>query len=521
MNRKLLNIILAQILIITLTLPLSAGYYNRGRTQFVYKNYEKAKEMFLKDVESRDHGDSYYFLGEIEKLQKNYKQAMEYYQKAATLPTTKKYKKNAFWNLIVLAEMSGDYDNLVKTSIFLWKKLKDRGAKKKIEGIINKSLWTDNKDAVVKYKAGMKLKKWKKYDKAEVKFREALLIEPAFLAPKFELGMYAYKNGDTSSALQYLEDISEKIPFYAEVHIILADIHFNNRNYEKAAKHYDKAIEYGFIKGKNRYLLRLKRGTAYYNTDDLEKARDDIDYAVHYSSKALEPLLLLSAINIKLKDYDAALKTLVKASKIDSHNPVIIYKIGSIYYKKDDWRSVSYFDKLFEMTIKGKEKSNTKYIRAFEILAEKHYQRKNYNRVLEITGSLEEELNSYEILLIKAKSFFYTGKYDKAVDIFEKLSLDNEHRFILCKAYYLSKRREKAEELLKSLMDINEYYEKAKTHSFLSKLVIKIEKEKEEKELREKAEREKARREQAEREQTGLKQNSTEKKESRDNETGK
>jgi tetratricopeptide (TPR) repeat protein len=491
MNRKISKIILALFLLIYPMVSLYAGYYNRGRTQFVYKNYDKAKEMFLKAVESHDHGDSYYFLGEIEKLQKNYKQAMEYYQKAATLRTTKKYKKNAFWNLIVLAEMSGDYDNLVKTSLYMWEKLRDSGARKKIEGIINKSLWTDNLEAIAKYKAGIKLKKRKKFDEAEVKFREAVSIEPAFLAPKFELGMYAYKRGETSTALQYLEDISDRIPFYAEVHMIMADIHFNNRNYEKAARHFDRAIEYGFIRGKTRYLLRLKRGTSYYNTGNLEKAREDIDYAVNYNKKSLEPLLLLSAINIKLNDYDAALKALIKASKIDNNNPVIIYKIGSIYYKKDDWKSVSYFDRLFDMTVKGKKKTNSRYIRAFEILAKKHFAKKNYSRVLEITGSLENELNDYRILLLKAKSYFHTAQYDNAVDIFEKLSLDNEQRFILCKSYYLSKRKKKAEELLKSLISNDEYYKKAKKHSFLSKLVEKIEKEKLEKEQREKAELEK------------------------------
>jgi tetratricopeptide (TPR) repeat protein len=511
MNRKKSKIILTLILLTSPLASLHAGYYSRGRTQFVYKNYDKAKEMFLKAVEARDHGDSYYFLGEIEKLQKNYKQAMEYYQKAATLRTTKKYKKNAFWNLIVLAEMSGDYDNLVKTSLYLWEKLRDSGAKKKIEGIINKSLWTDNPEAVAKYKAGMRLKKRKKFDEAEGKFLEAVSIEPAFLAPKFELGMYAYKKGETSSALHYLEEISYKIPFYAEVHMIMADIHFNNRDYEKAARHFDRAIEYGFIRGRTRYLLRLKRGTSYYNTGNLEKAREDIDYAVKYKEKSLEPLLLLSAINIKLNDYDAALKALVKASKIDSSNPVIIYKIGSIYYKKDDWRSVSYFDRLFNMTVKGKKKLNTRYTRAFEILAEKHFAGKNYSRVLEITGSLENELNSYKMLLIKAKSYFYTAEYDNAVDIFEKLSLDNEHRFLLCKAYYLSKRRERAEELLKSLISHDEYYKKAKEHSFLSKLVKKIEKEKREKEEREKAELERIRQEEvdAREKSTGEKENNT------------
>ena len=60
------------IIIITLfSLPLlSQGYHSRGKNAYVYRNYEKAREHFLKDIEISDRGDSYYFLGEIEKIEK-------------------------------------------------------------------------------------------------------------------------------------------------------------------------------------------------------------------------------------------------------------------------------------------------------------------------------------------------------------------------------------------------------------------------------------------------------------------
>ncbi len=92
--KKYTSAALTAILIISFAeISYSRGYFSRGKTYYVYRKYDKAKEMFLKVIEKHEHGDSYYFLGEIEKLQGRYREAMEYYQKAAILNTTKKYKK--------------------------------------------------------------------------------------------------------------------------------------------------------------------------------------------------------------------------------------------------------------------------------------------------------------------------------------------------------------------------------------------------------------------------------------------
>jgi tetratricopeptide (TPR) repeat protein len=77
--------------------PLLAGYYEQGRSFFVYKKYDKAKEMFLKATEKREHGDALYFLGEIEKIQGNFKTAEDYFARCvASGSTTGKYLKNAY-----------------------------------------------------------------------------------------------------------------------------------------------------------------------------------------------------------------------------------------------------------------------------------------------------------------------------------------------------------------------------------------------------------------------------------------
>jgi len=76
--------------IILTSSALHAGYYDQARRYYIYKKYDKAKEMFLKVVEKSDHGDSFYFLGEIEKIQGNYDESEKYFLTCITKNTTRK-----------------------------------------------------------------------------------------------------------------------------------------------------------------------------------------------------------------------------------------------------------------------------------------------------------------------------------------------------------------------------------------------------------------------------------------------
>lgn len=59
-------IIIFLIIVSQNTFVFASSYYGMGRTAYVYRNFDKAREYFLKDIKETDRGDSYYFLGEIE-----------------------------------------------------------------------------------------------------------------------------------------------------------------------------------------------------------------------------------------------------------------------------------------------------------------------------------------------------------------------------------------------------------------------------------------------------------------------
>lgn len=476
--KKRISLIL---IIILFTSPLIAqGYHSLGRNAYVYRNYEKAKELFLKDVEASDRGDSYYFLGEIEKIENNYDKSAEYFKIAVTKNMTKKYMVNAYWNLIIFSEEKNDYNSVVTYCKELWIKTGASSAKNKINSLTNRLLWTNNQDAIEKYNTAMELQKKGNSTEAEKNFRDAINLDRTFLAPKFELGMKAYKDQNENDALYYLSEITTKIPFYYDLQLIVGDINFKNRNYRTAANNFSNAIDYGFISETQLNNTLIKRGTSYFHLLELDRAEEDIKKAVDSINikKNLDPLLVLSAIYIKKNNLEDALKTLAKAESVSGDNSFVLFQTGSIHYRNKDWKYVSYFDRLFD-TIDKKDPDTIKpYIRAFNILMHAHYDKKNYSRSLVIAETINEFKKDYDALTICARSNYFLGNNDTAVEIFESISLNNEDRFLLSIAYAKRGDKAKASTILKSILYYSDLKDKALKDRYLRPIVESIEAEK-------------------------------------------
>ena len=472
MNKTKFTIILFLILIAT---SAFAGYHEQGRAFYSYKKYDKAKEAFLKEIEIKKHGDSYYFLGEIEKMRGNFKEAEEYFTEATQIYTTRKYLRNAHWNLIVLAEQKGDYGEVVKRCKAMWNALRDEGAKSKIENTINKLIWTDSAEAIEKYKTGDSLKQEGKTNEAIAAFKSALNIESGFLAAKFEIGMINYKNNKFSEAASYIRDVADRIPFYAEAHMVLADIEFREKNYSRAVNHYNNAIEFGFVDKETESNLILNRGTCYYNLKEYEKARDDIKQAIKLKGGSIGSLSLLAAIQIMLHEYEDALEALQSVNKSNPDNPVIVFQIGSLYYKLKNDKYITYFEKLYDLS-SGNNKLYDRYSKAFAILAEGYYIQKKYDKVMKIYNTLPAKEQSSEIKIIAARSFYRKGNYGETINIFESVSISSDDdRLILCKAYVRNGTEDKAKNILTRQIKNDDFIKKAKSDKQLSRLINEIE----------------------------------------------
>jgi tetratricopeptide (TPR) repeat protein len=470
-------------LILALAVPqiAVAGYFEEGKTYYIYKKYDKAREMFLKRVEQGDHGDSYYFLGEIEKMQGNYAAAEEHFRKAIAIPsTTRKFLRNAHWNVIILTEQRSDYPALMLACKEMWYSLKDDGARSKMEGIINKYLWTDDEEAIKLYKDGMKAKENGDTETAQSLFKDALRSSGSFLAPKFELGIYLYKKGDMDGAARFFSDIAERIPFYSEVQLLMGNIHYDKKFYSSALEYFSKADEFGLNDNDTEYHILMKMANCNYALGELEDAVIDLERARKIRSSSLDPLLLQAAIMIKQENYDEALKVLLKAESLKPDNPAILFQIGSIYYSKKDWRYLSYFDRV--NTLAKAAGDEGKYVRIIPILAAGYYEKKEYLKTLEFIGQARENMMTHEMRLMAAHSNFHLGRYDAAVASFEKISLAPFDQAVLCKVYARSGREDKAREIIERSLYNEEFAKEARTDNQLSRIIAGMDQERRQKE---------------------------------------
>jgi tetratricopeptide (TPR) repeat protein len=468
-----------------------SGYHEDGVKFYNYRNYEKAKELFLKSVEASDNGYSYFFLGEIEMKEENYEKAEEYYKLSVSKFINAKYKQLAYWNIVIIQERKGRYNEMVITCRELWEKMNNSAAKSKVESLINKFLWSENEEAKLLYGNGMEYKKKNESEKSKEAFYNALRADSNFLAPKFELGLLQYNQNNISQSIDYLKEVVEKIPFYGEVHLLLGEIYFNKQSYNNSAEHFSKALEYGFFDNKTKYSIITKTGTAYYETGDLDNAEQMFKLAIESNTKALEPLLLISAIYIKKNNYEQALSSLLKAKDLDPNNQEILFQLGSIYYKLNDQKFAYYFQQLFNKTITAKDTVPLKYYKAFTLLLKNNYENKKYDDAIKIFDALPDSQKTNEINLTAARSYFYFKKYEKAIEYFEKLSLGDEDKFLLCASYARTGMTAKAKDLLINLLTNEEFSEKVKTDPTLKKISDDIRNERIKKEEEEKRKEEK------------------------------
>jgi tetratricopeptide (TPR) repeat protein len=456
--------------------PAHAGYYDQGLYFYRVKNFEKAREMFIKAGETSNDGTCYFFLGDIEMQENNFDKALEYFRISISRPISPKYYRLSVANINIILEQRGDYMGAIKFS----KEMGDGDARVRVEALINKFLWTDNQDAKAEYEKGIRSRNAGRTDDAELSFKAALKIDSSFLAPKFELGLLYLKAGNTSDATRYLNDVADKIPFYADVQVLLGDISFQKESYRQALVHFSKALEFGFFDAGTMYLIHIKRASSFYNTKDYKKAKESIAEAIKYNSKSMDAFFLLSAIDIKEENYDDALKTLEKAEAIEPNNTEILFQIGSVHYKTSSKKYIAYFDRLFDQSASLKEPPQ-KYNKAFALAAKAHYEAGEYARSVAMADRLPDKYLDTDMKFLLARTHAQLGNTNRAIGFFEKLSLSSDDdRYLLCALYARAGQPDKARRILVNLN--KSYMDKARADAALGKIARDIDDERRRKE---------------------------------------
>lgn len=478
------------VFLMLITAPAFAGSYETGMNYYRSKRYDKAREYLLK---AKDNGNACYVLGDIAKLMGDFAEAEDWFRKAIESGSANQTNlRNAYWSLISFDEQRGEYERLVLTCKELWKRMGEQAARQKIETIINKRQWSDDKEAVEEYERGMALKQRNKPEEATDCFYEAIRLDGKFLAPKFELGIAALNGERLLDAEYYLKAVTEKIPYHAEANLALGDVYFSMKKFWPALKCYSNAEEFGILSEAVYYHINIKKAQCHYGRDELEEAEKFAQAAYEAAPNNAQPLTVLSAVYIKQGELDKAIASLKKAEAMQPENIGIQYQMGSIYYSRKDRRYMDCFDKIFVGT---RDRTRPPYPKIIPILMKGHYGNKNYPRVNEIYESFPDYVNTYELKLLNAKAFYYRRQYGKAIEELKKLNLTKDDRLVLAVACVKDSKPEQAKSIVEALYGQEDYREKARKYASLAPIVKEIEQENVEAERAERERRENTERE--------------------------
>lgn len=471
--------------------PLAAGgYYDQGISLYKAKSYTKAREALQNEVAGNpSNGMAWYFLGETCKNINDYSGAEAAFRQAVVNPIQHKYLSLAYWNLVVIVEQKNDVGQIIQVCRSFYMATGEGGAKRKVDDIINKMIWSDNQQALDIYKEGCDLRDQKQTKDAKAKFNDAISADSTFLAPRFELGQILYAEGKARDAIEQFRIIADKVPYYGSVQLLIGEIYYNDKSFDSAADAFSKALDYGFFDKDTQFNAYLKLASCQLSLKDLEKAGDAAGKALRINGTDKDALMLMSAIDIRLDRYDDALKTLTKLQRVEPDNADIIYQIGSIYFRQKNLpKYTASFDQLFELASQNGTQIPSKYHKAMQILLKAHFTDANYLRVTEIYALIPESTHDAEISLCQAKALYHTKHFTESVSLFEKLSLTQDDRFFLCQAYVKAGNKSKAKSSLIALISQNQTYSgKASADPVLSPVMKDIDADKQKEQQRIKA----------------------------------
>lgn len=465
--------IIASAFLLIIPVTVFSGY-SAGRSHYIRKNYDKAKEEFLAAVESNPKdGNAYFFLGEIEKNAGNFKEAEEYYRLATEGRIERKFLNFAYWNYNLMVEQRGNPEDIVIAYKSFHDRMGNAESQKKIDQLIDKLLWTENEQAQTEYKAGTELKRSGKAAEALARFRKAVSADTSFLAPRYEIGMILLDSGDKNGAARELSAVVSKLPFYYGANRLLGDIYFTSGNYADASVCYSNCLRFGIISDDTEYTLNLRLATCAYNMKNYTEAAQKAERAASMKKNETDPLFILSAVYINNSEYSKALAALKSIDRLNPDSPQVIFQIGSIFYKQKNPEYAAYFDKLFSTAGSG---NNTpeKFFRAYILAAEYHFSSGNNQGFVRIISAIPESYFTGELKTKAAKAYFVLGDYNKSAMHLESRTLSADEKILLARVHLKTGRRDKCRELLATFTADDSLREAALANRELAPLMKKI-----------------------------------------------
>lgn len=165
--------------------------------------------------------------------------------------------------------------------------------------------------------------------------------------------------------------------------------YFHNKEFDKSIRLYTEALNSPELTDSAKYIYYLDRGAAKHSIRDLDGALSDFKNAYRLDSGRLSVIVNISGVLRDLKMYDEAEKWLIRASKKDPADIVMLNNLGFLYIEQNLYaKAVPCFNKVIENSSK-KDPSFSNMVTLAYAYSNRGFCRSN-------TGQYKEALKDFE-----------------------------------------------------------------------------------------------------------------------------
>lgn len=274
---------------------------------------------------------------------------------------------------------------------------------------ISSAVFSQNADSASYYfKKGMEEKAARRFAVAEKNFNKSIEFRQDYVEAYIENGKVNLEMRKIYDAQKNFTKAYELQPSNPEVVKQMADLYFNNRQFQKAIEFAQKCSTCQDV---DRIL-----GMCYYQTEDYGKAQAYLQKAVAKNDKDAESAYTLGCTFLELENEKNAIPQYQKAIALDPSRNVWMYELGLIYYSQSDYKNALKY--LNQASDAGYNKSNDFYE---NIGFAQIYTGDTENGIKTLSEVLNKKPNNKELLNNIANAMYDTKRYDAALLYFQKL----------------------------------------------------------------------------------------------------
>jgi len=207
---------------------------------------------------------------------------------------------------------------------------------------------------------------------------------------------------------------SMECKFSLDENIDIADDYFDNREYEKAVKHYLIAPEF-----KLGYLDYNRLGLSYYSLEEHEKAVENYLKALEIAPYNTTVIANMATAYLEMNDTTNALKAIENASRLNTKKN-FFYDIAESFPYQEYVKA----EVLYKMAIESKPSDTRSYLKLHWIYNYRTLESQKANEILELAHAVDPD--NPEILSSLCYAYIESKKCEQALTLLDNFYANND-----------------------------------------------------------------------------------------------